>query len=115
VYSLNYDRSFEVSTKLKFATRIGFATLFTYEPYVLPFELSALLGKEKNFFEFGVGYTFTNGNNFLSYRAGYRREENKSLFRAGFIYFPDLTWNDKEGYPWLGLSYGYRFNFKKVD
>jgi hypothetical protein len=111
IYSLNYDRSIILSQKFKLIPRVGFATLFKNEPYIIPFELTGSLGKYKNYFEFGVGYTLTNNNNFLSYRVGYRREQNKNLFRAGLIYFPGLTWDEKQGYPWLGLSYGYRFNF----
>lgn len=115
VYSINYDHSFTLSQNFKLVPRAGFATWFKNEPYILPFELTGVLGKTKNYFEFGLGYTITNDNNFLSYRLGYRREVGRNLFRAAIFYFPEFTWHDGQGYPWLGLTYGYRFNSKNRD
>ncbi|MEQ1587157.1 MAG: hypothetical protein ABL895_14815 [Cyclobacteriaceae bacterium] len=112
-YSINCDRNFDVSTKFKLVTRIGFGTYLKDEPYIIPLEVTALIGKQKNFFEFGTGYTFAD-DGFLTFRAGYRFERNRSLFRVGLLYFPFFTTDDTiTGMPWAGLSYGYRFTFKK--
>lgn len=113
VYSINYDRSFSISPSFRIATRIGFGTLFKNEPYIVPLEITALKGKKKNFFEFGTGYTLTE-DGFLAIRVGYRREQGRSLFRIGLLYFPMFPTDDTlAGMPWAGLSYGYRFDFIK--
>jgi len=113
VYSFNYDRSISISSKVKLATRIGFGTFLKDEPYIIPLEVTALIGKQKDFFEFGTGYTFAD-DGFLTFRVGYRMEKNRNLFRAGLLYFPHFpSYDTIEGVPWAGLSYGYRFNFKK--
>lgn len=113
LYSINYEISFDVSTKLKLAARIGFGTLLKNEPYIIPLEVTALMGKQNHFFEFGTGYTFTDGG-FLTFRVGYRFERKRSLLRAGLLYFPFFPTDDTiTDIPWAGLSYGYRFTFKK--
>jgi hypothetical protein len=111
MYSINYDRSLSISTKFILVTRIGFGTFLKDEPYIIPLEVTALIGKQNNFFEFGTGYTFAD-DGFLNFRAGYRFEKNRSLFRAAFLYFPFFPKDDTiTGMPWAGLSYGYRFTF----
>ncbi|WP_293784685.1 hypothetical protein [uncultured Pedobacter sp.] len=58
VYSINYDRIFQLSKKVKIVPRVGFSTLD--EVLIFPLEANLLLSKSntsKNFFETGIGLT----------------------------------------------------------
>lgn len=58
VYSINYDRIFQLSKQVKIVPRVGFSTLD--EVLIFPLEANLLLSKSntsKNFFETGIGLT----------------------------------------------------------
>ncbi|SDG31083.1 hypothetical protein SAMN05421827_10589 [Pedobacter terrae] len=58
VYSVNYDRIFQVSNQIKIVPRVGFSTL--EDVLIFPLEVNLLLSKSntsKNFFETGIGLT----------------------------------------------------------
>lgn len=112
LYSINYDRTVARGESFKLNARIGFATLLKEEPYIIPLEITGNVGRNNRFFEFGPGYSLTQGrdNGLGSLRLGYRIEKEKSIFRAGFILFPSIGSSDIIGtLPWLGFSYGLRF------
>ena len=103
LYSLNYDRFFEISNRLKASCRLG----FHYSENLndngnrfigFPIEISGLYSifKNKHFLEIGTGLTFMNDNDFSMdnkaqvfiwvLRAGYRyqKPEGGLFLRLGF-------------------------------
>lgn len=73
-----------------------------------------LIGKNRNYFDLGFGYTKSidlDDDNMFTIRAGYRRMgKNGFMFRVSpmlltFIYLNGNT----ETWPWAGLSLGYSF------
>ncbi len=78
------------------------------------FEGGYLIGKNKNYFELGFGYTEafnTDDEDMVGIRAGYRRMgKNGFLLRVSpMLAILKYKNGDKEAWPWLGLSLGYSF------
>ena len=58
IYSINYDRIFQLSNQIKIVPRVGFSTLD--DVLIFPLEANLLLSRSrlsKNFFETGIGLT----------------------------------------------------------
>jgi hypothetical protein len=78
------------------------------------FEGGYLIGKNRNYFELGIGYTEAfdiEDEDMVGIRAGYRRMgKNGFLFRVSPM-LAILKYNngDTEAWPWAGLSLGYSF------
>jgi len=130
VYSVNYDRIFQLSRGIKLAPRIGFATL--QKVLILPFEANVLLSKSntsKNFFETGIGltvlkplngfsgqlltingydYNFNNKavNTPFIIRAGFRHQKPTGgfMYRTGVLLF-----TGNETLVTIGAALGYNF------
>ena len=134
-YSINYDALFLLSTNFGFSVRAGFSIA---PPFLtgsdwgltIPAEFNVLLGKTKNFFEFGVGSTLIRsfaGRNTefpLVGRLGYRYQKTDGglFFRIGIngILTKDYSgvYNDlitKRFIPWAGISIGLTFKNRKND
>lgn len=135
IYSINYDRLFDVSEKFKLSGRIGvhFTNKFPlryYRTISFPVEFSGLYSfyKKKHFIEFGSGLTYLNSFDnvtrhtediiILALRLGYRfqRPEGGFFMKIGFVPLYDwLVINPDPNVPhhtWLffgGLGIGYTF------
>lgn len=69
-YSVNYDKLIPITSKLKFAPRVGFefiprdkSTLPANGKWTIPLEINSLYAaseKQKNFYEAGLGLTLSN-------------------------------------------------------
>jgi hypothetical protein len=113
IFSVNYERMLLVRPGRGIAARIGLGNATAYTALA---EIDALFGDSIHWFEPGLGYMhpFDQGNNILSFRAGYRYQGKKGfLFRIAPMYlfnFEVLKGNTDvfDGF-WLGLSLGYRF------
>ena len=130
IYSINYDRVFQLNRCIKFTPRIGFATI--KDVVVIPLEANILLSRSytsKNFFEAGVGLTIfkptdkfsekfitINGYNhnfehkssnipFIA-RVGFRHQKPTGgfMYRAGLLLF-----TGEESLLTAGLGLGYTF------
>ena len=103
LYSLNYDRLFDISRKFKASTRIGLHFSENLNDngnrYIgFPLEVSGLYSifNNKHFLELGTGLTLMNDNDFslnhkttlfiLAFRAGYRYQKPQGgmFFKIGF-------------------------------
>ena len=95
IYSINYDRVFQLSKQVKIVPRVGFSTL--EDVLIFPLEANLLLSKSsksKNFFETGIGLTILKPLNGFSGQLltinGYEYNfDNKAvntpvILRAGF-------------------------------
>lgn len=130
VYSINYDRIFQLSEGVKLVPRVGFATL--QNVLIFPLEANVLLSKSstsKNFFESGLGvtilkplngfsgqyltingydYDFANKavNTPLIIRAGFRHQKPSGgfMYRTGLLLF-----TGKETLITIGIGLGYSF------
>ncbi len=127
VYSINYDRLFDFSNKIKGSARIGvnyFENFNNNESRIfgIPVEFSGLysISKNKHFLELGTGLTYFNSKKFkesqnenvfiFALRLGYRYQnpEGGLFLKAGFTplnNFPDFEF-------WVligGISIGYTF------
>lgn len=110
LYSLNYERRFYFNGSPRFTARVGFATLFAEEPFLIPAEINYLFGKKKKHFEAGLGRTFLQQDGFNVLRLGFRSENKKRIFRIAFTPLLGVISGDIiSSYPWLGISYGWRF------
>ena len=81
------------------------------------FEGGYLIGKNKHYFELGLGYTEasnTDDEDMIGIRAGYRRMgKNGFLLRVSpMLAILKYKNGEKEPWPWLGLSLGYSFPIK---
>lgn len=130
IYSINYDRLFQVSKGIKVAPRIGFATY--QNVIIVPLEANILLSESttsKNFFETGLGVTLikplvgasvstltVNGYQYVSnnevvntpfiIRVGFRHQKPTGgfMYRTGFLLF-----TGKETLLTIGIGLGYNF------
>lgn len=135
--SINYDRLFTLKDSLiKASFRIGVGLYKTDESSgssvvkVLPLEINFMLGRTKNYFEFGIGYTPSFGyrtyrkdsliyatKNFdfnIVGRMGYRyqKPEGVIFFRIGatpIIYHDYFNDGRLKIAPWGGISAGISF------
>ncbi|WP_412465976.1 hypothetical protein [Pedobacter sp. KLB.chiD] len=95
VYSINYDRIFQLSKQVKIVPRLGFSTLD--DVLIFPLEVNLLLSKSntsKNFFETGIGLTILKPLNGFSgqlltingydYNFDGRAVNTPVMIRAGF-------------------------------
>ena len=104
VYSINYDRLINVSSKIKISTRIGvhytnYFPLIYYRTVSIPIEVSALYPffRNKHFLEIGSGLSYLNSYDkitnytedilILALRLGYRYQKpQEGLFiKIGFV------------------------------
>lgn len=132
--SLNYERLFPVSENFAFVFRAG----GLYLPdrgknygYMLPAEISLLVGRNNLKFETGFGYTYFKyvdqqyrdntgnpgapGKMLPILRIGARRQlgESPFFFRSAFTFiFIESVTLGKFPIPWIGLSAGYNFGRK---
>jgi hypothetical protein len=94
LYSVNYARLFHAN-RIHGAARIGFEYFQGDEHgFAIPFEASGLVGREKNFFEFGVGVTgfskkvfhrMSPGGSSFGYSDYYTQEEGSIIsIRLGY-------------------------------
>ena len=130
VYSINYDRLFQISNNVKIVPRIGFSTIENV--IIVPLEANLLLSKgltSKNFFETGLGitilkplsgfsgqlltingyeYNFRNEavNTPLIVRAGFRHQKPTGgfMYRTGLLLF-----TGEDSLLTLGIGLGYTF------
>lgn len=130
VYSINYDRTFQIDKGIKLVPRIGFATI--QDIIIVPFEVNVLLSRDymsKNFFETGIGLTLLkptnqfsgeiitiNGYNYnfenktvntpLVIRAGFRHQRPTGglMYRTGLLLFTGT-----ETLFTIGIGLGYTF------
>ena len=103
IYSVNYDRLFDVSKKIKMSSRIGFhfTNKFPFQYYrtiSVPIEISGMYPfyGNKHFLEIGLGLTYLNSNDLYTNhtehviafvpRIGYRfqKPEGGLFFKLGF-------------------------------
>lgn len=85
IYSINYDKTFNLSNKFKLAPRIGFEYYpheknSFYNDIVIPLEINVLISKNqisKNFFETGLGISF------FSAKKGYSIDANNKIIDNG--------------------------------
>lgn len=135
IYSVNYDRLFDVSNKIKLSSRIGihFTNEFPLQYYrtlSIPVEFSGLysISGNKHFLEVGVGLSYLNSSNkvtkhtedviALALRLGYRfqKPEGGLFVKIGFVPLYDLLiFNPDPSAPhntwWIsgGIGIGYSF------
>lgn len=135
IYSINYDRLIDVSTKFKLSTRIGIHytnkfPLQYYRTLCIPIEISGLYSiyGSKHFVEIGSGLSYLNSYDritdhtediiILALRLGYRfqKPEGGLFVKIGFVPLYDwLVFNPDPAVPhhtWLlsgGLGIGYTF------
>jgi hypothetical protein len=135
IYSINYDRLIDLTTKFKLSTRIGvhythYVPFQHYKTFCVPVEVSGLYAicKQKHFIELGTGISymslydqFANRQSdmfILALRAGYRFQQPKGgLFvKVGFVPIYDFVdINPDPNAPihtWFfsgGLGLGYTF------
>ena len=130
VYSINYDRVFQLNNHLKIVPRVGFSTL--KQVIIVPVEANLLLSGSrtaKNFFEGGLGvtilkplsgfsgqlltingydYNFKNEavNTPLIVRAGFRHQKPAGglMYRTGLLLF-----TGEDSLLTLGIGIGYTF------
>lgn len=113
-YSVNYERLYPFTEKSRFGAAIGYLFL----PLNVPGHVHSLLpaasfiyGKKHNI-EVGASFMFDLSRSFRggipSARLGYRYQQNKFLFKAGFT--PFLSGGQPiEIVPYGGLALGYCF------
>lgn len=104
-YSINYERQFVLKDNERITVRIGLSDI------TLVTEFNYLIGGKNNFFETGAGYTyfFSDPDNLVLIRAGYRFQGNKGLiFRIAPLWAFN-TETDSFGGFWCGFSVGYNF------
>lgn len=135
IYSINYDRLIDVSTKFKISTRIGIhytnkLPLQYYRTLCIPIEISGLYSiyGSKHFVEIGSGLSYLNSYDkitdhtediiILALRLGYRfqKPEGGIFVKIGFVPLYDwLVFNADPAVPhqtWFlsgGLGIGYTF------
>ncbi|WP_316800028.1 hypothetical protein [Pedobacter frigidisoli] len=130
VYSINYDRIFQLNNHLKIVPRVGFSTL--QNVIIVPIEANLLISgskTSKNFFEGGLGVTILkplsgfsgqlltiNGYDYdfkneavntpLIVRAGFRHQKPKGglMYRTGLLLF-----TGEDSLLTLGIGIGYTF------
>jgi hypothetical protein len=135
IYSINYDRLFNVSRKFKMSARIGIHytnkfPLQYYRTVCIPLEISGLYSffRDKHFVEIGTGLSYLNSYDritnhsediiILALRLGYRfqKPEGGLFIKVGFV--PLYDWLVLNPDPtvkhntWLfsgGLGLGYTF------
>jgi hypothetical protein len=85
-------------------------------------ESGFLIGKDKKYFDIGLGYTLFDGLNepkeyFYALRLGYRYQGKKGfLFRIAPLIGRKYESDGSENFFWLGISLGYSFRLhKKID
>lgn len=135
LYSINFDRLFNVSNKFKISSRIGIHYTNTfplqyYRTFCIPIEISGLypIYRNKHFIEFGSGLSYLNSYDrttshtediiVIALRLGYRfqKPEGGLFVKIGFVPIYDwLVFNPDPAVPhhsWLlsgGLGIGYTF------
>ena len=135
LYSINYDRLFNISNKFKLSSRLGIhytnkVPLQYYRTFCIPVEVSGLYSffGRKHFIEIGTGLSYFNSYDritnhtedilIVALRLGYRFQnpEGGFFFKLGFVPLYDwLVINPDPAVPhhtWLfsgGLGLGYTF------
>lgn len=135
IYSINYDRLFDVSNKFKISARIGihyshYVPFKYYKTFCIPFEISGLYSiyRSKHFIEIGSGLSYLRSYDrvtdhtediiILALRLGYRfqKPEGGLFIKIGFVPLYDwLVFNPDPSVPhhtWLlsgGIGIGYTF------
>lgn len=135
IYSINYDRLIDLTTKFKLSTRIGVHyTHYVPFPHVrthcIPAEVSGLYSiyKQKHFIELGTGLSYMSAYDqytnrqfdllILAFRAGYRfqKPEGGTFIKVGFVPLYDMVNSnldpDAPIHTWFfsgGLGLGYTF------